>query len=77
MYAKARPFGYQKRKKTGEVKNWMLRRVQTVKMRVPYEILVRNKDGKVVYKGVGKNRKPVKEIFYRTVTRPVKHYFGS
>ena len=75
MYAKAHPFGY--KPVTGGVssrKNEPCTSIQTVTMKVPYEVTVRNKKGEIVYKGRGKNRKPLTETFFSTVTRTIKHY---
>lgn len=75
MYAKAHPFGY--KPVTGGVsshKNETCTSIQVIRVKVPYEVAVRNEKGEIVYKGRGKNRKPVTETFYNTVTRTIKHY---
>lgn len=82
MYAKAHPFGYQPIKNRQSVNlspsthyREEVSRVQTVRMMVPVYRVHRDENGKVLYEGRGKNRKPVMSFDrYLPQTRVIKHY---
>lgn len=82
MYIKAHPFGYTSRK--SEIKAHLFEpkskkrigkktknRVQLVTIKVPYEVTVRDKNGKPV---LNEDKVPVTETFYNTIQRPIQHY---
>lgn len=86
MYAKAHPLGYKKvATPVNPYKNFRnsKKHTQAVVMRLPYEVAERKakrnpETGKLefepVYKGVGKNRKLVTNMYYNTVVRTIQHY---
>lgn len=82
MYVKAHPFGYRPIKNKQSVNLSPsthlceeITRVQTVRMLVPVYHKLRDDDGKVIYKGRGKNRHPVFDLVgYLPQTRVIKHY---
>ncbi len=82
MYIKAHPFGYQpiKNKRSTNLlpsthSGEEVSRIQTVRMLVPIYRVHRDENGKVLYKGRGKNRKPVMSFDrYLPQTRVIKHY---
>lgn len=84
-YVKAHPFGYQpiKNKQSTNLSRFThhrepVQRTQTVRMLVPVEEPVRDANGKILYEGRGKKRKPITRIVaYHTQTRVIKHYDQS
>lgn len=70
-YIKAHPFGYKPNKQSPKKHKFTpIGWVQTITIKVPYEITMRDSTGKIM---LNEDNKPIKQIFFNTVQKTIKH----